>query len=174
MNSVSFLFDRAKAIETILYLSPRVSDSDIYGICKLVYLADKTSLERYARFIFGETYCAMEQGATPSQTYDLLKDEARQGLVQGLQVDGNQVIAKREADLEYLSESDIECLDHVIEVWGNVPYWVRREEAHDDAYRQAWAERGDKRSVPMPIESIAAIVDDSGELIEYLSDSDDE
>ena len=52
--SITFQFNQTKAIESLLYLAKEVSDSDIYGICKLLYLADKTSLEKYGRFFFGE------------------------------------------------------------------------------------------------------------------------
>jgi len=173
MNSGSFLFDRAKAIETILYLSPRVSDSDIYNICKLLYFADMTSLERYGRFIFGDAYCAMKQGATPSRAYDLLND-AKRGMVEGLEVAGYKVIPQREADLDYLSDSDVECLEETIASWGNVHWSVRWEKAHDRAWKEAWERRGDKGSVPISVESIAAQFDDSDDLIEYLSDADDE
>ena len=103
MSGITFQFDRQKAVESILYLVNRVSDSDIYGICKLLYLADKTSLEKYGRFIFGETYVAMVKGATPSNAYDVLKEVAQQPLNE-LVVDGVQVIARRDADLEFISD----------------------------------------------------------------------
>ena len=171
MAGITFQFDRKKAIETILYLANRISDADIYGICKLLYFADKTCLEKYGRFIFGETYSAMKEGATPSNAYDLLK-EASQTPVSEIQVEGNQVIAKRDADLKYLSESDVECLDQIINVWGKVPNWSRRDAAHDDAWEKAWGKRGNKGSVRIPVESIAELFDDSEDLINYLSNSD--
>ena len=168
MNNIAFQFNRQKSIETILYLSRRISDSDIYGICKLLYFADKTHLEKYGRFIFGETYCAMQKGATPSNAYDLLK-EARDKPFAELEINGHQVIALRDANLDYLSESDKECLDQVISVWGNVPNWERKISAHDSAWEEAWERRGDKESVTIPVESIAQLFDDSDDLIEYLS-----
>jgi len=163
---ITFRFDRNKAIESILYLANKVSDSDIYGICKLLYLVDKTSLEKYGRFIFGESYCAMKEGATPSNAYDLLK-EAGQTPLNELEVLGNQVVVKRDANLEFLSESDIECLDQVISVWGKSPNWSRRDAAHDEAWGKAWKKRGNKGSVIIPIESIAELFDDSEDLLIY-------
>lgn len=168
MIGITFQFNRAKAIETILYLAHRISDPDIYGICKLLYFADKTHLEKYGRFIFGDTYCAMEKGATPSNTYDLLKEISHRPL-DSFEVIGHQVKALREPDLEYFSDSDIECLNQVIEVWGNVPNWERKKAAHDDAWEKAWQQKGTKGSVIIPIESIAELFDDSEGLIEYLS-----
>lgn len=168
MTNITFQFNQTKAIEAILYLAQRVSDSDTYGICKLLYLVDKTSLEKYGRFIFGESYSAMEQGATPSNTYDLFKKVARTP-INGLKVEGNQVIALRNPDLDYLSESDIECLDQIISVYGKVPNWLRARDAHDDAWRESWHKRGRKRSVKMPIESIIELLTDSVDLADYLS-----
>jgi uncharacterized phage-associated protein len=171
MANITFQFDRRKATETMLYLARRVSDSDIYGICKLLYLVDKTSLEKYGRFIFGETYCAMEEGSTPSNAYNLLKEVA-QTPTSELRVEGNQVTALRDASLDYLSKSDIECLDQIIGVWGKVPNWSRRVAAHDDAWKQAWDKRGDRGSVKIPVESIAELLADSDDLVNYLSHSD--
>jgi len=170
MANITFQFHREKAIETILYLSHRISDADIYGICKLLYLADKTHLEKYGRFIFGETYYAMKNGATPSNVYDLLKEVSEKPLAE-LEINGHQIIALRDANLDYLSESDIECLDQVISVWGNVPNWQRKNAAHDNAWGTAWEQRGDRRSVTISVESIAELFDDSDDLIDYLSNS---
>ena len=167
MANITFKFNQTKAIEAILYLAQKISDSDIYGICKLLYLADKTSLEKYGRFIFGETYCAMEQGATPSNVYDLLK-EVSQKPIDEFRVEGYQIVTMRDANTDYFSESDIECLDSIINRWGKVSNRDRREAAHDSAWKQAWDKRGKKNSIVIEIENIARLFDDSDALIEHL------
>lgn len=173
MNTILFKFNKTKAIESILYLAKRISSADVYGICKLLYLADKTYLEKYGRFMFGESYYAMQEGATPSNAYDILK-EASKKPVRGLKVKGNQIIPLREANLDYLSEADIECLDLIISAYGKVPNWDRRRQAHDEAWREAWSKKGNSNSVLMPVESIAKYLEDSDELIDYLCNPDAE
>ena len=168
MSAITFQFDKTKAIEVILYLAPKVADSDVYGICKLLYLVDKTSLEKYGRFVFGETYVAMEEGATPSGVYDLLKDAAETPNDE-MKIEGNNIIPLREPSIDYLSESDIECLDLIIDIYGKVPNWRRAIDAHDDAWRESWDKRGSKRSVGIPIESIAKLLESSDDLIDFLS-----
>lgn len=168
MTNITFQFNKTKAIETILYLAPKVSDSDIYGICKLLYLVDKTSLEKYGRFVFGETYVAMEEGATPSGAYDLLKDAAQTPNSE-IRIEGNNIIPLREPDLGYLSESDVECLDQIINVYGKVPNWRRAIDAHDEAWKKSWDKRGNRKSVRIPIENIAELLANSDDLIDYLS-----
>jgi len=170
MSSITFMFNRSKAIETILYLANKISNPDKYGICKLLYLADKLSLSNYGRFIFGESYVAMEEGATPSKSYDLLKDAAVKA-IGGLKVEGNKVIALRESNLDSLSESDIECLNQIIEKYGCHPKSGGRD-AHDAAWQRSWNKRGLKRSVKIPVESIAELFPDSDDLISYLSKCD--
>lgn len=166
-SKIAFDFDQSKAIETILYLARRISRSDRYKICKMLYLADKTSLEKYGRFIFGESYSAMEQGATPSKSYDLLK-EVTEEYGGDLRVDGNAVVALRDANLDYLSESDIECLDQTIAVYDRKPQKMYRD-AHDDAWEKAWETREKKRSAHIPVKSIAKTLANSNDLIDYLT-----
>ena len=169
MSSITFVFDRVKAIETILYLTKKISNPDKYGICKLLYLADKVSLEKFGRFIFGESYVAMKEGATPSNAYDLLKN-ATGVSIEGLRVIGNTVMALREPNLDYLSESDIECLDRIIGKYGDQPKSGGKD-AHDAAWEKSWNKRGLKRSFSIPVESIAELFPDSADLISYLSNS---
>jgi uncharacterized phage-associated protein len=171
MESITFEFDQTKAIETILYLARRISGADIYGICKLLYLSDKVSLEKYGRFVFGESYCAMKEGATPSYTYDLLKGIS-QSPTNELRVDGVKIVALREANSDYFSKSDLECLDLIINKYGNVSNSVRAKDAHDEAWKKAWGKRGTKGSVSIPIASIAEQLSDSDDLISYLCNSD--
>lgn len=168
---ITFVFNKKKAIEVILYLAQKVSVPNIYGICKLLYLADKASLEKYGRFIFGESYVAMKEGGTPSNAYDLLKN-IRRDAIDEMKIETNLIVPLRPANLEYLSKSDLECLDLVIEKYGKPRNWSDRKKAcHDDAWQYAWDNRGTNRSKRIPIENIAKMFPDSNNLIDYLENS---
>jgi hypothetical protein len=164
MTNITFEFNRTKAIESILYLANKLPNPGKYIICKRLYLADKRSLENYGRFIFGDSYSAMERGATPSSAYDLLK-EAAETPVEGIEVQGNRVIPLRESNLDCLSQSDIECLEQAIQV----PSWRIKQEAHDDAWQKSWDNRGNKGSAEIPVENIAKLFSNSDDLIDYLA-----
>lgn len=168
MNQIKFDFQREKAIESILYLSKRAADPSFHSINKLLYFADKTSLERYGRFICGDDYYAMEYGPVPSNTYDLMKD-AVDSPGYPFKVEGHTIIPLRESRLEVLSESDIECLDSSLQLYGNVPFWKRNVDSHDDAWKKSWDERGASGSIRIPIENIAKLLEDADELIDYLA-----
>ncbi|MCL2706626.1 MAG: Panacea domain-containing protein [Dehalococcoidia bacterium] len=160
------VYDKTKAIETILYLVNRVSTPSKYVLCKMIYLADKLSLERYGRLIFGESYAAMRNGATPSNAYNLINKNIKYPCE--IKVDGNNVVALRDADLDYLSESDIECLNQVIGTYDKAGAKMRND-AHDSAWDAAWSSRGSLNSVPMPITSIVNALPNSEELLDYLT-----
>jgi len=167
VESITFQFDKKKAVETIVYLVARVKNPDVYSICKLIYLADKTNLEKYGRFIFGEQYCAMKEGATPSNAYDLIK-EGSPLTRDAFEIKGHLIVALREANLDFFSQSDIESLDQIIKIYEALPNWRKREDAHDAAWKFCWGLRGSKRSVPIPVEKIIELFDDNDDLISYL------
>jgi Protein of unknown function (DUF4065) len=168
LAELKFTFERDKAIEAILYLAGRIDDPTFHSIGKLMYFSDKTSLERYGRFISGDDYYAMKWGPVPTHTYDLLKEASRGGAFP-FTVQNFIVAPSKEADAELLSESDIECLDASIRLYGNVPMWKRHEDSADGAYKQAWERHGNSGSVRMPIEDIASLLDDGDELIDFLA-----
>jgi uncharacterized phage-associated protein len=171
---IKFKYNKNKAIETIIYLARRMKDAEIYNVCKLLYFADKTSLEKYGRFIYGESYVAMENGATPSHAYNILNDAKLKNLY-GIKVDGFKVITTRNADKSSLSETDIECINVIIESYGNKPGWCTYQDAHDEAYHKSWDNREDeKESVPILVANIAKSFDNSKVLIDYLKNRDKE
>lgn len=167
MSSIEFEFDNQKAIEVILYIANRRKDPTIRDILKLIYLADKTSLENYGRFVTGDRYFAMEQGPVASNTYDILK-EARSSNDFGFLVEHRfHLKPLRDADTDELSESDIFCLDQIIQAFGHFPSWKLLEEAHDDTWENIW-QTATAKSVPIPVEGIIQLFEGSNELLDYL------
>jgi uncharacterized phage-associated protein len=136
-------------------------------IAKLMYFADKASLEKYGRFISHDSYVAMEHGPVPSHAYDIMK-AAEDSENYGFHVEGNYIKPDRNADTDELSDSDIECLDKVIGSYGKFPTYELRNFSHDEAWAKVWAERGNKGSNPMPVEDIVETLDE--EQVEGLLD----
>ena len=167
MSNTPFRFDRGKAIEVIIYLSKRITNPNCLSICKLLYLADKTSLETSGRFIFGDDYLAMGKGPVPSRAYDLMK-AADEKTEYGFVNDGYHIDVLREAELDWLSESDTECLDQIIEMYGAVPNRKIADDSRDDVWKAAWEMRENQQSVPMALEKIIGIFDGSEDLHQYI------
>ncbi|VAW33796.1 hypothetical protein MNBD_CHLOROFLEXI01-1407 [hydrothermal vent metagenome] len=173
MSSIAFEFDSQKAIEVILYIANRRNAPTIRDILKLIYLADKTSLENYGRFVTGDRYVAMEQGPVASNTYDILK-EARDSNAFGFLVEYRYHLRPlRDADTDELSESDIICLDQIMQAFGHFPSWKLLEEAHDDTWKEIWG-AAKARGVPIPVKEIIQLFEGSSELLDYLENINNE
>ena len=167
--AIKFKFDMEKTAESINYLAKQVSYPTIMAIAKLLYFADKTSLERFGRSITGDAYFAMQHGPVPSQAYNMMKS-ARDSDVYGFTIEySKQVKPTRNPNLIKLSRSDIECLTDTAKQYGNYPVWQLRQLSHDEAWRAAWARSGNAGSVLMSLEEvISSVDDDEGDLMEYL------
>lgn len=170
MSNVMFRFDPQKAVEIIIYLASRVDNPTMLTISKLLYFADKTSLEYYGRFISGETYVAMEFGPVPSNSYDLMK-AAKDTNAYGFEVSGYKIKPLRDPNIDKLSRSDLKCLDQVIRAYGDFPRWQIVDLSHDEAWERNWDQRGNSRSVPISVEDITSTMELGDDLLEFIKDT---
>ena len=163
------VFDAEKAIEVLLYIAER--SPNLYHALKVLYFADKDHLSKYGRLICGDSYVAMSKGPVPSGTYDLIKYIrdgyswsvcSVEGIEDAFEMDGHSIRPLRDADTEFLSESDIECLDDAIAQYGNMRVGHLMAQSHDDAWRSA-----DQNDI-MSLEAIARTLPDADALLEYL------
>lgn len=165
------------ALEVVLYLAQKSKDSTFHHIFKLLYFADRLHLARYGRLICGDQYIAMKDGPVPSDLYDMFK-AVRGGydynrlpeVTEAISVapNGYTIIPQRRANLEWLSDSDIECLDESLRDYDHFSFPELSRRSHDDAWKSA------DRNNAIPFQSLATDVDDKmeldGTLIEYLAD----
>lgn len=169
---IEYTWDVEKTIEVLLYIAERCPDQ--YTALKVLYFADRIHLERYGRLICGDSYVAMRYGPVPSGAYDLVKlaGGRRYLLLEKLSVEeafslqGNSIVPHRPPNLEYLSESDIECLDEAIERFGSLSFSALKKASHADPAYQG-ADRNDFIS----LETIVKTLPDGELLLEYLTDN---
>lgn len=69
---IQYQADLDKALEVLLYIARRVGD--MYTTLKYIYLADRKSISRNARLLYGEKYGALQRGPTPDVAYDYLRN----------------------------------------------------------------------------------------------------
>jgi uncharacterized phage-associated protein len=166
MTKIQFRFDAEKAINALAFFSNNgVAGLDQMKIAKLVFLADRVHLLRYGRPITGDRYVCMEHGPVPSVTRDLVNariadDLDAETMHEYFDVRRTrqypELVAKREADLEVFSDSDIEVLKEVAEKYGKRTAWQLRDLAHDfPEIEAALASRSvsKKGAVEIPFES---------------------
>ena len=165
-----FQFDPEKATEALLYVARRIRGQDLYTTLKVLYVADKHHLHRYGRFIFGDAHHALPHGPVPQGAYDILKwlrgDSGRryEPAREALRVEGNTVMALRDAETDVFSVSDLECLNQAIEEFGRLPFSELKRKTHDEAYKAT------PHCGQIAVEAIAALSDDPVPLIQHLAD----
>jgi uncharacterized phage-associated protein len=157
-----FVFNSKKAIEAILYLAASIEQPSFHRICTIMYFADKQHLEKYGRFICGDSYMAMKHGPVPSGMYDILKivrdkpiDSAQQAFIVQ---DEFLVNPLRSAQLDYFSQSDLECLKQASQL-----SFQQLSELSNDLSWQTVDEND-----YIKIEQIVASFSDADSLLDYL------
>lgn len=136
----SFTYDKEKAKSATLYIINCLQESNIeasfHKIFKILYLAEKDHLSKFARPIVGDNYHAMDYGPVPSRIYDDFK-EAKNTNNDCVEIHGRNVIALETPDLDELSESEIECLNNSIVENMKLSFGQLVDKSHDDAYHNA-------------------------------------
>lgn len=168
-------YDKNAALAAVLYVASRLNRADFHRVFKLLYFADKYHLEKFGRLIASDRYIAMKEGPVPSATYDIFKAlrgdfkfinaELVHEFSEGIEVcDHHFVRPRAEPDLDNLSDSDIEALDHALAEYGD----KSRDELIDLSHDEAW--RAAIPNYEMTAESIAATLPNRDTLLEYLND----
>src|SRR5260370_26730799 len=139
-----FRFDPEKGLEIILYVSNRIANKDVYWVLKAPYFADKYHLEDCGRPVSADIYYAMKDGPVPGGMYDLFKDvkyDRRSPFAEkakaAFKVEGDAILPRREANLEFFSKSDLESLDRAISDVGKLSFAELKDRSHDTAVDEA-------------------------------------
>ena len=175
MSIANFDFDRA--LNALLYVASRVQQRDIHKIFKVLYFADMAHLALYGRAITGDRYVAMKYGPVPSSIYDMVKAVkgeswfVNEELKAFFGVEGMMLTPLRDADMSYLSATDIEQLNIAIDKYASLCFGEMTRVSHGSAWQKAWdnpttddiaiedmlAESGaDKAFIGFVVESITA------------------
>ena len=107
---IEFGFNKEKANEVILYLSYRDEWMSKMRLLKFVFFADLYHINHYGRPILGDKYVAMKNGPVLSKLYDMLKQSTDDYEV----INRKLIRPHRDANLDYLSKSDIEALNYAL------------------------------------------------------------
>lgn len=174
--------DQNACLNAVAYLAQRLDRPGKFHLTHLLYLAEKRHLEEYGRFICGDDYFALQHGPVPTTVLDMLNVvtgertyDNRQDLVEQFRrtfeaeegFDYYTFTVVEEPDFSVLSESDIECLQEVLDKYGKYSFQELKHLTHDEAYK---ATRAEQQHKPIPVERIVGTLRDSDLLLEHLSD----
>lgn len=172
-------FEKKCLIEVMLYILNSTKGTDIYHVLKILYFAEQKHLVKWGSRITADEFRAYEYGPVADQLYHAIKNshlldkELPEMLSQVAHFAGddapNVLLAKRKADLDYLSQSEIECLNESIKENVGLTFNQLKEKSHDAAWQESYQDKNDLMSSL----SIARAAGATDLMLEYIKDNMD-
>ena len=116
-----------KAVLLYIIKNSRDDRRDVYSIVKTAYYAQQLHFVHWALPIFNDRIAVLPFGPVPSNLYNILRlsrgeenerrflrQEGLDAISDAIGFDSESFYVKEEPDLNYLSESNIECLNEAI------------------------------------------------------------
>src|SRR2546428_1409684 len=149
MAQIRFRFDPEKLVQALVFFARRgVRDRDKMKAAKHLFHADKYHLVKYGRPVSGDQYACMEYGPVPSASLNVMNDVvahdahfppvAKDLFDEYLNVEKSMFRkypvfrARKDADLDVFSDSDIEALEYAWKTYGAKSAWKLAEESHEE------------------------------------------
>lgn len=172
-------FENKRIVELVLYILGKGTLLTQYYVYKILYFAERKHLATWGRGILPREFLAWEKGPVPKKIYGGIKhhehgdwplDKLFKEAISRADKDmGDYLIPLREADLSYLSPSEIEAIDKSFEE--NVCLSVRQliAKSHDCAWSKA-RESGDDTVMDSALIACAEGADE--EMMAYISETE--
>lgn len=170
---VKDVFNIEKAKAALLFITQKIGETDLLKIFKILYFAEQKHLAKYGSLIIADTYIAMKNGPVPSAIYDFFKGIRGDGFIiseadsfyKAFEVKNRfNVVGKEEPNLEYLSKSDIVCIEDAIRDNHLLDFVQLSDKSHDDAWKKA------NRDDEMNYIEIAKAGGANDEMIKYITE----
>lgn len=171
-------YDSKKLTELVLFILGKTGGVDFYHAFKILYFAEMKHLAKWGSGIVPDEFCALKYGPVPTHLYDAVKElnHPRMGLSEELseviQFAGedapNVLLPKREAQLKYLSKSEIEALEQSIEENKSLTFGQLMKKSHDEAWEEA-NRRANGTSVISPV-TMAKVLKADDAMLEYIEE----
>lgn len=123
MNAIGKLPDtQRRLVEKVLYVLSKPGGLEYYHLFKVLYLADCGYQQAYSRKLVEDDFCALRYGLVPSALYNAIKARGKETLlsqalwevVETEEGDKYTLYPLREADMNYIDDSEASTLDKYI------------------------------------------------------------
>ncbi len=118
---------------------------DTHKLFKTLYFAEQRHLKLYGKSITDDDYAAMKFGPVPSIALDIInchrgrvENDSLREAAQAISVEGYFITSLQEVDLDWLSKSELKCLDEAFEENKNLSFNELTEKSHDSAWQNAY------------------------------------
>ena len=122
MQDYIYEYSAEKALESTKLITKRLGFLDSYTLGHLLFIAEMVHIQEYGRPVFGDRYIAIAEGAICSGIFSLCLD-AQRGKVLEFICANSGIKSIQEANLEVLSESDINALNWTCDFYLSNENW---------------------------------------------------
>ena len=171
-------YDSKKLTELVLFILGKTGGVDFYHAFKILYFAGMKHLAKWGSRIVPDEFCALKYGPVPTQLYDAVKELNHprmilsEDLSEVIQFAGedapNVLLPKREANLKYLSKSEIVALEQSIKENESLTFGQLMRKSHDEAWEEA-NRRTNGTNVTSPV-SMARVLNADDAMLEYIEE----
>jgi len=139
------MIEESRALNAMLYVLSKLKETqrDMLKVFKILWFADLSHMKKYGRFITEDNWAKMPLGPVPSRLYDIVKgirgnDKFYEKYAELMSVTNHQVVNPlAPADMDYLSDSDIEELDKSIRKNKDLASRSLSEKSHGKAWENS-------------------------------------
>ena len=174
---MSTRLDVAKAIQAVGVLLRREGKrASRLRLLKLLYLADRASLEKTGCQILGSRIVALKNGPLHSEVLDLINGEHIHApqWSQYFQNVGRDVVLAAEPEIGKLSRYEVELLNRVVDEHEHCSDWDIAEETHSFAeWQKVYPDPNENTSRPIPIELLIDSIGRGADKAAILQDMKD-
>lgn len=170
-------FDKRKLTEIVLYILNKTNGLDYYHVFKIIYFANIAHLAKCGLQITSDYFCALPDGPVPSILFNSINDKGfgdseleemiGNAVEQGADDAYYMLSAKRQANIDYLSKSEIEELDKSIAENAHLPYNTLKNKSHGTEWKRAFYNPMPGKKV-MDVIGMARDANASEDMIEYI------
>ena len=175
--AMTMRLDVGKAIQAVGVLLRREGKRAIrLRLLKLLYIADRISLQKTGSPILGSKLVAMRHGPVHSAVFDLVKGEHIDEPVWSRYFRnlGRDVVLEEEPEVGKLSRYEVELLNQVVDQRINLSDWDVAEETHGfEEWQKSYPDPSENTSRPIPLEVLIAAVGRGGDQAEIVQDMND-
>lgn len=172
-------FDKRKLTEMVLYILNKTNGLDYYHVFKIIYFANIAHLAKCGLQITSDYFCALPDGPVPSNLFNSingkeygdneLKEMIRDAITKGTDDAYYMLSANRQANLDYLSKSEIEELDKAIAENAHLPYNTLKSKSHGAEWKRVFNNPSSGKKI-MDVVGMAKDANASEDMIEYIKE----
>ena len=109
---IRFRANREKITETVVWLAGKAPGLTLDKVARILFLADKSHLNRFGRLVTGDAYLAADNGPFPREAMAVISAGPAGVILSG---DGSRLAqAVRDPDLDLFSKTDLDALGEAL------------------------------------------------------------